>query len=257
MAFVLAQVSFGYPGKKVIDDLSVGLSPGRFYGIIGPNGCGKTTVLDLLTMHKRPLGGSIVYRGKRLRQYNRKQLAKEMALVPQNFYINFPYTVREIVMMGRYPHMSRFGAPSAADHEIVEDIMCQTDVTHFGRQFITELSSGERQRVIFARALAQETPVLLLDEATSNLDIKHSLGLLKLAARRVRQEGKTVIAVLQDMNLAGLFCDDLIFLRKGVIVAHGPTAEVLTPETIQSVFGVKAKVYHDDFAGAPQVVLKG
>ena len=257
MAFQLHNVSFAYAQKKVVEGVSIAFEPGRFHGIIGPNGCGKTTVLDLLTRHKQTGGGRIEYRGKGLNHYNRKQLAKEIALVPQNFYINFPYTVRDIVMMGRYPHISRFRTPSAEDHRIVDDIMRRTEVIQFKRQFITELSGGERQRVIFARALAQDTPVLLLDEATSNLDINHTLGLLKLAAQGVKEKDKTVIAVLQDINLAGLYCDQIIFMKSGRVVAHGPVPDVLNPETIHMVFNVEARITHNDFSGAPQVVFKG
>jgi iron complex transport system ATP-binding protein len=256
MAFELHRVSFSYARKKVIRDVSLELAPQRFHGIIGPNGCGKTTVLDLLTRHKQAQSGRIEYRGKRLGQYSRKQLAKEIALVPQNFYINFPYTVRDIVMMGRYPHMSRFSAPSAEDYQVVDDIMTRTEVIQFRKNFITELSGGERQRVIFARALAQDTPVLLLDEATSNLDINHTLGLLKLAARGVKHAGKTVVAVLQDINLAGLYCDNLIFMKDGGIVAHGPVPEVLNSDTIYSVFNVEARITHSDFSGAPLVIFR-
>jgi iron complex transport system ATP-binding protein len=160
-------------------------------------------------------------------------------------------------MMGRYPHISRFRTPSADDHQMVDDIMARTEIIEFRNQFITELSGGERQRVIFARALAQDTPVLLLDEATSNLDINHSLSLLKLAARGVKEKGKTVVAVLQDINLAGLYCDDIVFMKNGGVVAHGPAPQVLNPETIYTVFNVEARITHDDFCGAPQVVFRG
>jgi iron complex transport system ATP-binding protein len=230
--------------------------PGKFYGIIGPNGSGKTTVLDLLSKRIRPVEGNISYKGKNITSYSRKLLSKELALVPQNFYIRFPFTVQEIVMMGRYPHIPRFASPSAGDTAMVEDIMEKTGISEFANRYITELSGGERQRVVFARALAQNTPVLILDEATSNLDINYTISLLNISEKRVREEGHTVISVMQDINLAAVYCDYLIFLYKGRISTHGITSDVLTPDTIQSVFNVDAKVYRESYSDCLQVVFK-
>jgi iron complex transport system ATP-binding protein len=256
MTYDVRNVSFCYAEKNVLDDVSLVLSPGKFYGIVGPNGCGKTTLLDLLTRHKEPVRGRIALNGKELSRFPKKSLSRQTALVPQNFYINFPYTAAEIVMMGRYPHMPRFAAPSESDHRIVRDVMEKADVAQFARRFVTELSGGERQRVVFARALAQDTPVLLLDEASSNLDIHHALRLLGLAAEGVNKRQKTVIAVLQDINLAALYCDHLIFMKQGRIVNQGETEAVLTPETIRAVFNVTGKVSFDPFSNRKQVVFR-
>ncbi|UCG07034.1 MAG: ABC transporter ATP-binding protein, partial [Desulfobacterales bacterium] len=138
----------------------------------------------------------------------------------------------------------------------VNEVMEITGTNQFAERFITELSGGERQRVVFARALAQNTPVLILDEATSNLDINYSISLLNISEQRVKQEGKTVIAVMQDINLAAAYCDYLLFLRAGRIVAHGKTREVLTPDTIRTVFNVDARVYLESYSDSLQVVFK-
>ena len=256
MPFELNSVSFSYSEKPVIDDISMSFAPGRFCGIIGPNGCGKTTLLDLLAKHRRPSGGRIAYKGKDLGSYSTKELSKEIALVPQNFYINFPFTVKEVVMMGRYPHIPRVSAPSAEDIDVVQEIMEKTGVSEYTGRFITELSGGERQRVVFARALAQDTHVLILDEATSNLDINHSISLLNISEKRMKQRDRTIISVMQDINLAAVYCDDLIFMSKGRIAIHGATKDVLSSDTIRQVFNIDSKVYRESYSDSLQVVFK-
>lgn len=256
MGFVAEELSFAFAERPVIRDLSMDLPAGRFHAILGPNGCGKTTLLDLLSGHRRPDGGRIAYNGKDLSGYSKRSLAREMALVPQYYHINFPFTAREVVMMGRYPHIPRFARPSAEDLDRVDRVMAMTGTDRLAGRYVSELSGGERQRVIFARALAQDTPVLILDEATSNLDVNHIIALFNLTAAAVRESGKTVIAVLQDINLAALFCDHLVFMRDGEVRIQGPVAEVLTPETIREIFDVPVRVRYDDYAAANQVVFR-
>jgi len=256
MPFELNHISFNYADRKVIDDISLALVPGKFYGIIGPNGSGKTTMVDLLSRHRFPAEGRISYNGRALSSFSKKELSREIALVPQNFYINFPFTVKEIVMMGRYPHIPRFAAPSSDDLNILQNVMQLTEINEFADRYITELSGGERQRVVFARALAQDTPVLILDEATSSLDINFSINLLNIAEQRVKQNGDTVVAVMQDINLAAGYCDYLVFMSHGRIAAHGETDSVLSPETLRSVFNVEARVYQESYSQSLQVVFR-
>jgi iron complex transport system ATP-binding protein len=256
MAFRVDHVAFAFDGRPVVDGLSLTLEHGRFHGIVGPNGCGKTTLVDLLVRYRRPQQGTIRLQERPLTDWPRRALAREIALVPQNFYINFPFTVREVVMMGRHPYIPRFGAPSTQDLDMVERVLEEAEIAGLADRRVTELSGGERQRVVFARALAQDTPVLILDEATSNLDVGHALRLLGLAADRVRSQRRTAIGVFQDLNQAAAWCDRLVFMRAGRVAAEGPTADVLTPDTIRSVFGVSARVFHEPFSNAMQVAFR-
>jgi iron complex transport system ATP-binding protein len=257
MGFKVDNISFFYGNKKIIDDITIEMESGRFYGVLGPNGSGKTTFMDLLSSHRRPVDGSVTYDGKELAAYTKKQLARRVAIVPQNFNINFPFSVADIIMMGRYPHIPRFARPAAADVEAVEAVMLQTQVFDFRHRFITELSGGEKQRVVFARALAQETPVLILDEATSNLDIRHTIDLMNLVSAKVKRSCVTVIAVFQDINLASVYCDDLIFLKNGAVVDYGAKEAVLNAETIRTVFDVESQIAFEPFINAKQVVFRG
>jgi iron complex transport system ATP-binding protein len=254
--FDIHDVTFRYPRCRVLNGASLTLPAGRFYGLLGPNGCGKTTLLDLMAGLKRPDGGTIAFRGRPLGAYRRRELAREIALVPQNFYVNFPFSVHDVVMMGRYPHLPRFAHPGADDHRQVQNAMAATDTERFARQSVTALSGGERQRVVFARALAQNTGVLMLDEATANLDIRHTLALLGRTRERVRQNGQTVIAVFQDVNLAALYCDELLFLQDGRIVSQGPTETVMKAEILQAVYGVEGRIRPHTEYGLPQVDFK-
>lgn len=259
--FRLFDVEFAYGGHPVFTGLSLDIGSGDagsggFVGILGPNGSGKSTLIDLLMGRLRPSAGHLTYRDRSPTAWRRRDLAREMALVPQNFYIDFPFTAREVVEMGRYPHLPRFAPLPPWDETRVTEVMTATDTLTFSDRLVTELSGGERQRVVFARALAQDTPVLLLDEATSNLDIRHAMALLDMAEHRVRTSGATVIAVFQDIRLAALYCDRLLFLKEGKLAAAGPVEEVLTGEVIREVFGVEARVGPDDFSGRQAVSFR-
>ncbi len=254
--YALENIGFAYgSAKTVIEDLSLTLEKGHFYGIIGPNGCGKTTLIDLLAGHLRPDHGRILFNGLPLEQHSPKVSARSIALVPQDFRINFPYTCEEVVMMGRYPYIPRFSRPDEHDRRVVKTVMRQTGLETFSNRYVNQLSGGERQRVVFARSLAQQTPVLLLDEATSNLDMQHSIELLNLAAARVSKDN-LVIAVMQDVNLAAMYCDRLICMHDGTISANGPLEQVLTARTLQSLFHVEAHVAHNAYSGNLQVAFK-
>ena len=252
----LAGLDFGYGECMVLRDVSLELPPGRCYGILGPNGSGKTTLLDLLSGLLQPHAGRVTFRGRPLHSWPKKQLARRLALVPQDFMVRFGYTVREVVEMGLHPHLHRFGSPTAADLALVDEALAATGIEELADRPVTRLSGGEKQRVAVARALAQRPEVLLLDEATSNLDIHHSLEILQLVRQRFERQAMQVVAVMHDLNLAALFCDHLIFLKGGQVLRQGPTAEVLTPETIAAVYGVEAEVRDNPFTRSRQVSFR-
>ena len=254
--FRLQQAEYRYPdGTRAVQAMDLAVEPGRFYGIVGPNGSGKSTLLDLLLGYREPASGQVLYRDTPISAWRRRDLAREIALVPQEFGITFPFSVEEIVLMGRYPHISRFGAPGPHDREVVRRTMERTGILPYGDRSITELSGGEKQRAVIARALAQEAKVLLLDEATSNLDVKHGLQLLHLVRERQDRHGATVVAVFHDLNQALRFCDELIFLKQGRLMRCGPAAEVATEETLERVFEVRASPYFEPRLGCPQAIF--
>lgn len=249
----LEGVAFAYRGKPALRQVDCVLQAGRCTGILGPNGSGKSTLLDLLAGLLQPQSGRILFMGRPLAHYRRRDLARCMALVPQHFRIRFDFSVREVVEMGLHPHLKRFALPSADDREEVEGIMRQTDILPLADRPISRLSGGEQQRVALARALAQRPQVLLLDEATASLDIRHGLALLQLLQERVRAGALTVVAVLHDLNLAARFCDELLVLHAGGCHAQGPTAHILEPRILQEVYGVESDIRHNSFTRSPQV----
>ncbi len=243
------ELGFNYGEHHVLQDVNLQFEKGLFYGIIGPNGSGKTTLINALCGVARPSRGSVVWKGRDINDCRREEIARHFAVVPQDNPINFPFTVQEIVMMGRKPHLGRLSRLREEDLEIIYRCMKQCGVWELAEKPVTNLSGGERQRVILARALAQTPQLLFLDEATSNLDICYKLELLKLIQHMNREQGLTVIAVMHDLNLAGMFCDYFMYLNHGRVFCEGPAEQVFNAEVIKAVFKVRVEIKPDGATG--------
>ena len=244
---------FGYQKTPVLENINLSLSKGKFYGLIGPNGSGKSTLLDLLTATIKPDQGTVAFKDRPMASYRRPELARMLALVPQDFTLGFDYTVFDVVLMGRHPHIPRFSSPSGKDLDLVEEALAIMDITTLRDRIVTHLSGGEKQRVVVARALAQDTEVLVLDEATSNLDIRHTIEIMRVIYRRVAKKAVTVIAAIHDLNLAAAFCDELIVLQDGKVVTSGPVNEILTDQLIREVFSVESHVNYNSETLTPRI----
>ena len=254
--YQLRNICYSYAATPALSDINLDVTPGRFYGLVGPNGCGKTTLLDLLVGSKAAAAGTVRFNNRPLGDYRKRDLARLVSLVPQDFAIGFAFTVEEVVLMGRHPYIPRFAAPSATDWQLVDDAMTTIGIDHFGKRYVNELSGGEKQRVAVARALAQDTPVLLLDEATASLDVQYTLQIFNVVKKLVEDEGRTVIAVIHNLNLAAAYCDEILFMKEGRLMRQGSVGEVLEPGIISEVFGVESAVKFDPFSQTNQISFK-
>lgn len=245
----------GYGRKVVLQDISMATDAGDFVGLIGPNGSGKTTLLRVISGVLAPREGRVLLRGASLQDIGRRALARTMAFLPQDMAVDFSFTVRELTLMGRSPHLSRVGYEKRKDLEIAERAMELTGVAHLADQIVTEISGGERQRVFIAMCLAQEPELLVLDEPTNHLDIAHQLSALDLIRKLNRETGMTVISVFHDLNLAAEYCQRLVVLDRGRVEALGPPEDVLTADMILRVYGVRVLTERNRVSGKPHIMV--
>lgn len=256
MASITAeQIFFRYAHQWVIENLSFHVEDGDFWGIIGPNGSGKTTLLKMIYGLFTPSRGRVFIDGDELRRMKRRNIAKKIAVVPQEHQISFPFTSLEVVLMGRSPYLGRLQFESKHDFGVAERAMRLTDTLHIARRPIDELSGGERQRVFIARALAQEPEIILFDEPTSNLDINHQVEFYELISRLNREKRLTILAVSHDINLASEYCRKILLLKRGRIFKMGSPREVVVAEHISRVYGSRVLVDENPVTGSPRITL--
>lgn len=234
----LDRIRFSYGENTILANVTLSFSLGEFVAVLGPNGSGKTTLLRSIAGMLQPSKGKVLLHGKPIQQYNARALAQAMAWVPQSIHAEMAFPVLDTVLMGRHAYHRRFASDSQADIAMAYDALRETGAASYADKKITELSGGELQRVLTARALCQDTPILLLDEPVSNLDIRHQVDILDVLAKRAAEKKVLVICVLHDLNLAAHYAQRVILMHQGKIVADGSPEEVLTAQQLEDVYGI-------------------
>ncbi|MFI9273090.1 ABC transporter ATP-binding protein [Kitasatospora sp. NPDC052896] len=247
-------LTLGYDRRIIAEELTVAIPDRSFTVIVGPNACGKSTLLRALARMLKPVRGSVLLDGQDIAALPAKRLARTLGLLPQTSVAPDGITVAELVARGRYPHQGLLRQWSPEDERVVAESMAATGVADLADRLVDELSGGQRQRVWIAMALAQQTPLLLLDEPTTYLDITHQIEVLDLCARLHEEQGRTLVAVLHDLNHAARYATHLIAMRDGRVVAAGPPAETVTAELVEEVFRLPCQVIDDPETGTPLVV---
>ncbi|MCK7623248.1 ABC transporter ATP-binding protein [Streptomyces sp. RS10V-4] len=247
-------LTLAYDQRTIAENLSVAVPDHSFTVIVGPNACGKSTLLRALSRMLRPAAGTVLLDGQKISALPAKQVARTLGLLPQSSVAPDGITVADLVARGRYPHQGLLRQWSATDERIVQESMAATGVAALADRYVDELSGGQRQRVWIAMALAQQTPLLLLDEPTTFLDIQHQIEVLDLCAALHEEQGRTLVAVLHDLNQAARYATHLIALKDGAVLAEGAPCDIVTAELVGRVFGIDCRVIDDPETGTPLVV---
>lgn len=251
MVLDISSLSFNFGSKNILADIDLSIKDNGIVGIIGPNGSGKSTLLKCIYRVLKPKTGTIFIDGKNINDYQFKETAKKMAVVAQHNDTHFDFNVLEMVLIGRSPHKKFMERDSAEDIELAYKSLEQVNMKDFADRNFSSLSGGEKQRIILARALVQNTDCLILDEPTNHLDIKHQLHFMSLA----KDLKITVISAIHDLNIAAMYCDKIYALKEGQIIASGSVNEVITEEVIKTLYDVEAKIIYDE-EKKPHVIFK-
>jgi len=254
-AISLQQLGFSYRTHAVLQDINLEIPHQSLLALIGPNGSGKTTLLRVMSKALRAQQGTVLLDGRPLVSFSARKLAQKLAVISSEQHFEFPFSVADVVAMGRFPHLNRLERMSDRDWKIVDEAMERTCVLDFRNRSISQLSSGEKQRVLIARAIAQQPSILILDEPNAHLDINHQIAIFNLLRTLNRQHQMTVIVVLHDLSAAAAFCETMVLLHRGRIVRTGTPAEVITEELIQQTYGAEVVVFPSPVGGCPQIAF--
>ncbi|MBP2240957.1 iron complex transport system ATP-binding protein [Cytobacillus eiseniae] len=250
-------LSISFDNQPVLEEVSFSVKRGECLGIIGPNGSGKSTLLKLLSGVERLTSGWIEINGKRIEKYTRKELAKWLAVLQQESLPPIGFTVREVIEMGRFPFQNWLGEEATEMDQLIHSILDKMELNVLSDRYLENLSGGERQRVALGKTMAQQPKLLMLDEPTTYLDIGHQILLMDRIREWQQEDELTVISVLHDLNLAALYCDRLLLLHNGQVVAVGSPADIIRPELIEAVYGTAPIVMEHPVYGLPQIILQG
>jgi iron complex transport system ATP-binding protein len=239
-------LSFSYNNNEILNEVNININKGEFTGILGPNGCGKSTLLKNILRYLHPKNGVIEVKNRNIKEYKQKELARTLGFVPQKSSLSMPLTVEDVIYMGRVAHMkSSWAGFGEKDNKQVDDIIRILKLEKFRKRAAFSLSGGEFQRVLLARALVQEPEILLLDEPTSALDINYALEIMRLTSHFVKEGKLTGIMVLHDLNLAAMYCDNIIFLKEGKVKYTGTPTELFTSDVLEEIYGFKCEIVHN------------
>jgi iron complex transport system ATP-binding protein len=248
---ITQDLAIGYDERLIVDGLNLSIPTGKITALVGSNGSGKSTILKTMARIMKPQRGSVLLDGKAIHSQSTREVAKQLAILPQNPVAPEGLTVRELVGYGRYPHQRGFGTMSREDREIVEWAIEVTGLVSFADRAVDQLSGGQRQRAWIAMALAQQTEILFLDEPTTYLDMAHQLEVLKLLQQLNEEQGRTIVMVVHDLNHATRYAHHMVAIKSGQIVAEGEPAKVTTKEVLREVFGIEADILFDPRTGVP------
>jgi ABC-type cobalamin/Fe3+-siderophores transport system ATPase subunit len=254
MSLSARDLTVGYDKKTISEHLDLDVPQGRFTAIIGPNACGKSTLLRALSRLLKPAKGEVLLDGRDINSRPAREVARRLGLLPQSSIAPDGISVAELVARGRFPHQKLIRQWTAEDEAAVVAAMAATGVTDLSGELVDTLSGGQRQRVWVAMVLAQQTPIVLLDEPTTFLDIAHQIELLELCVRLNREQGTTMVAVLHDLNQASRYADHIVVMKAGRIVEQGEPRSVITAELIEEVFGLGCRIIDDPETGTPLVI---
>ncbi len=250
----IKNISLSYDKRTVLEDISLSFNDKAFIGIIGKNGTGKSTLLKAITGLLKPIKGNVFIDKKDIYNMKKSVLAKKISFMPQTMQFDFSFNVKDFIMFGRYPYINMFNLPSKDDFKIVDDIMNFTQTTEFATRNINELSGGEKQKVLLAQTLVQETDIIALDEPTSHLDIGSQATIFKLLKMLNEKYGKTIITTVHDLNLAGEFCSDIVLLDDKKVLNFGSAEKVLNYKDIEKVYNVNVVVHTNPVSKKPVVI---